>query len=77
MPRVLIDEFRFFAWVRNDAEALAEIEKKNPVPSLLTVRQFSEKHPAFPEGGLRHRNFHEDSNGLKDYKAIIRNGGFQ
>jgi len=26
-------------------------------PNLLTVRQFSQKHPAFPEGGLRHTIF--------------------
>ena len=42
--------------------------------ALLTVRQFSEKHPAFPEGGLRWRIFHEDSNGLKAAGAILRNG---
>ena len=44
------------------------------IPSLLTVRQFTQKHPAFPEGGLRHRIFHADTNGLKESGAIVRNG---
>ena len=34
------------------------------VPSLLTVKQFSQKHPAFPEGGMRYRIFHADKNGF-------------
>lgn len=34
------------------------------IPSLLTVRQFSAKYPAFPEGGMRHRIFHADKNGF-------------
>lgn len=40
--------------------------------TLLTVRQFSEKHPAFPEGGLRYNIFHADTNGFK--KCIRRVG---
>lgn len=44
------------------------------VPTLLTVNQFSEKHPAFPVGGLRHRIFHSEINGLKDSGALVRNG---
>ncbi len=43
-------------------------------PTLSTVKQFSDKHPAFPIGGLRHRIFHEKTNGLKNSGAIIRNG---
>jgi hypothetical protein len=43
-------------------------------PTISTVKQFSEKHPAFPEGGMRHRIFHADHNGLADSGAIIRNG---
>lgn len=30
----------------------------------LTVKQTSQKYPAFPEGGLRHLIFHEESNGF-------------
>jgi len=45
-----------------------------PIPNLLTVRQFSEKHSAFPQGGLRHRIFHADSNGLEKSGALVRNG---
>ena len=32
--------------------------------SLLTIRQFSEKHPAFPPGGLRALRFNSASNGF-------------
>jgi hypothetical protein len=44
------------------------------IPNLLTVRQFSQKHLAFPEGGLRHRIFNADKNGLEQSGALIRNG---
>ena len=44
------------------------------IPNLLTVRQFSQKHPAFPEGGLRHRIFYSESNGLSQSGALVRNG---
>lgn len=43
--------------------------------SFYTPRQFSEKHPAFPLGGLRHLIFHENENGLAKSGAIIRVGG--
>ncbi|MDD5273359.1 MAG: hypothetical protein PHU14_11635 [Methylovulum sp.] len=39
-----------------------------------TVKQFSKRHPAFPEGGMRHKIFNEDTNGLKKSGAIVRNG---
>jgi hypothetical protein len=32
--------------------------------NLLTVRQLSEKYPAFPQGGIRHLIFHEKENGF-------------
>ena len=44
------------------------------IPTLLTVKQFSEKHPAFPEGGLRHRIFFSSENGLNRSGALVRNG---
>ncbi len=34
------------------------------IPSLLTVKQFSQKYPAFPEGGMRYRIFYADKNGF-------------
>lgn len=46
----------------------------NQIPSLSTVNQFCEKHPAFTHGGLRDRIFHAESNGLKKSGAILRNG---
>lgn len=42
------------------------------IPNLLTVKQFSKKHPAFPEGGLRYFIFHADKNGFS--KCICRVG---
>ena len=44
------------------------------IPTLSTIKQFSQRHPAFPEGGLRYRIFHSGTNGLSDSGAIIRNG---
>ena len=44
------------------------------IPTYLTVPQFSEKHPAFPVGGLRWRIFHAHANGLDAAGAIVRNG---
>ena len=43
-------------------------------PNLLTVAQFTKKHEAFPEGGIRHQIFHENENGLAEAGAIIRVG---
>lgn len=47
---------------------------QNPLEtrSFLTVRQFSQKHPAFPEGGLRYNIFHAEKNGFA--KCIRRIG---
>ena len=44
------------------------------IPTLLTVKQFNQKHPAFPIGGLRHQIFHESQNGMKAAGAVLRNG---
>lgn len=40
--------------------------------TLLTVRQFTEKHPAFSQGGLRYIIFHAHENGFA--KCIRRIG---
>ena len=40
--------------------------------NLLTVKQFSQKYPAFSEASLRYHIFHENQNGLS--KAIVRIG---
>lgn len=40
--------------------------------SLLTVRQLSQKHQAFPEGGIRYNVFHAHTNGFN--KCIRRIG---
>jgi hypothetical protein len=44
------------------------------IPTLLTVKQFNQKHPAFPIGGLRFRIFHEETNGMKTAGVLVRNG---
>lgn len=43
-------------------------------PTILTVKQFVEKHPAFPLGGMRYRIFNSAQNGLDESGAIIRDG---
>ena len=47
-------------------------EAKSPVYS--TVSQFTKKHPAFTNGGLRGQIFHEKTNGLAASGAIVRMG---
>ncbi len=42
--------------------------------NLLTVKQFSEQHQAFPKGALRNYIFFEDSNGMKELNVIKRIG---
>jgi hypothetical protein len=42
---------------------------------ILSVNLFSQKHPSFPKGGLRHMIFSAGSNGLGKSGAIIRLGG--
>jgi len=44
------------------------------MPTLSTVNQFSTKHPAFTNGGLRALIFNEESNGLAKSGAIVRIG---
>lgn len=36
------------------------MNQTTPAPTLLTVRQFSEKHAAFSQGALRNLIFHAD-----------------
>tara|TARA_B100001989_G_C24550011_1_gene473718 strand:- start:3602 stop:3802 length:201 start_codon:yes stop_codon:yes gene_type:complete len=40
--------------------------------NFLTPKQFSELHPAFPIGGIRHIIFHSETNGFS--KSIKRLG---
>ena len=42
--------------------------------AYYTVKQFSERNPAFTEGSLRWQIFNEDLNGLKKSGAISRLG---
>ena len=42
--------------------------------NLSTVHQFSQKHPAFPIGGLRWQIFNSRTNGLDEAGAILRVG---
>ncbi len=43
-------------------------------PTISTVKQFCQRHPAFTEGGIRHLLFHRDSNGLAASGAVITVG---
>lgn len=43
-------------------------------PTLLTIRQFAEKHKAFPDASLRWHVFRAASNGLDRMGAIKRIG---
>lgn len=40
--------------------------------NLFTVKQFSQKNPAFSEASLRYHIFHEETNGLSS--ALVRVG---
>lgn len=44
------------------------------IPTLSPVKQFSNKYPAFPVGGLRFQIFNEHTNGLAKSGAILRIG---
>lgn len=44
------------------------------IPTLLTVKQFCEKHPAFAVGGIRDRIFKADENGMNAARVLVRNG---
>ncbi|MCG7967069.1 MAG: hypothetical protein JAY63_10755 [Candidatus Thiodiazotropha taylori] len=45
------------------------------IPTLLTVNQFSEKHPAWTVSSVRWNVFNSKKNGLAAAGAIIRDGG--
>ncbi len=47
---------------------------QTPQHSLLTVNQFTEKHPAFTVGALRWMIFNAKDNDLQQSGAIIRLG---
>lgn len=42
--------------------------------TLLTIHQFHDKHPCFPEGGLRWLVFNEEENGMAEAEVIVRIG---
>jgi len=46
----------------------------NNKSEYLTVRQFSQKHQAFPEGGIRWNIYHSDTNGMDKFDVIKRIG---
>ena len=46
----------------------------NPPRTLLTVRQFAERHPFLSESGLRYQIFNAKTNGLEAAGAIVRLG---
>lgn len=44
----------------------------NETPTLLTFRQFSEKHPAFSESSLRWIRFNEEKNGFRSAFVCVQ-----
>jgi hypothetical protein len=44
------------------------------MPTLSTVNQFTDKHPAFTKGGIRALIFNENQNGLAKSGAVVRLG---
>jgi hypothetical protein len=52
----------------------SHIEAAPAAAIYSTVRQFSEKNPAFTQGGLRSLIFNEASNGLAEAGAVVRLG---
>ena len=41
-------------------------------PNLMTLKQFCQRYPAFPQGGMRWLLFHREQNGLKH--AVVKVG---
>jgi len=41
-------------------------------PTISTIEQFCQRHPAFTLGGIRHIRFHEEENGFA--KAFVQIG---
>jgi hypothetical protein len=44
------------------------------IRSYLSIKQTSEKYPTFPEGGLRHQRFNQETNGLKELGVFVNVG---
>jgi hypothetical protein len=50
----------------------AATETTEPAWSYFTVKQFSERHPAFTVGSLRALIFNSNTNGLTESGAVVR-----
>ncbi|MEI6067960.1 MAG: hypothetical protein WCP96_11495 [Methylococcaceae bacterium] len=56
----------------NSNAAIKPTEAVQPAWLYSTVKQFSERHPAFTVGSLRALIFNANSNGLNESGAIVR-----
>jgi hypothetical protein len=56
----------------NTAAATETTEALQPTQLYSTVKQFSERHPAFSVGSLRALIFDGNTNGLNESSAIVR-----
>ena len=56
----------------NTNAAIETTEVLQPAWSYFTVKQFSERHPAFTVGSLRALIFDAHTNGLNESDAIVR-----
>lgn len=55
-----------------DQTEIACLPEHHSRPTLLTVKQFSQRHPAFTEGGLRWLLFNREQNGFE--RAVVKVG---
>lgn len=46
----------------------------DPIPTLLSVKQFAQAQPALSEGAIRWHLFHSKANGLEGSGALVRVG---
>ena len=53
-------------------QAATMLSPVRPRPTLLTVQQFCQQHPAFTQGGIRWLLFNREENGLK--RAVVQVG---
>ena len=56
----------------NTATEIETNEALQPAWSYFTVKQFSERHPAFSVGSLRALIFDGNTNGLTETGAVVR-----
>lgn len=57
------------------AQEIKKFGSEHQPPTLLTVRQFSDKHPAFPQGSLRNLIFNAENR--QTSKGMVKGNGLE